>query len=436
MRATIVGGGLAGAEAAWQLSERGVGVTLVEMRPHTQTPAHHTGLLAELVCSNSLRGSSLENAVGLLKEEMRQLNSLIMAAADATQVPAGGALAVDRTLFAEFITERLTSNPLVEVVHDEVTMVPSAPAIVATGPLTSGKLAESIQDFLGQDYLHFFDAAAPIVYTESLRMDALFRASRYDKGGDEAYLNSPLTSDDYETFRRELLEANVRAGHLPEDAVFFEGCLPIEEIAGRGPDTLRFGPLKPVGLFDPHTGRRPYAVVQLRQDNASGSLYNLVGFQTKLAHGEQARVFRLLPGLERVEFARYGGMHRNSYLVSPLVLRPTGESRMREGLFFAGQLIGVEGYVESAASGLVAGINLARRLHGEEPQVFPIETAHGALMAYVTSSNPERFQPMNVNFGLLPPLQGKLHGKREHRQAIADRALAALLPLKNDCIRQ
>ncbi|NLG83679.1 MAG: methylenetetrahydrofolate--tRNA-(uracil(54)-C(5))-methyltransferase (FADH(2)-oxidizing) TrmFO [Firmicutes bacterium] len=433
---TVVGGGLAGAEAAWQLAERGHRVNLIEMRPAVMTPAHRTGLLAELVCSNSFRGASLENAGGLLKEEMRRLGSLIMAAADATRIPAGGALAVDRTRFAEFVTERLHHHPLVRVRTEEATELPVPPALIATGPLTAGRLAASLRAFFGHDHLHFYDAIAPVVYAETLDMDLLFRASRYGKGDDAAYLNSPLTEEEYDVFWRELLAAEVRSGHLPEDAVFFEGCLPIEEMARRGKDTLRFGPMKPVGLVDPRTGRRPYAVVQLRQDDAAGALYNLVGFQTRLAHGEQERVFRLLPGLARAEFARFGGMHRNSYLCSPVLLRPTGEARKAAGLFFAGQLIGVEGYVESAASGLVAGINLARRLDGEEPFVFPRETALGALMHYVTSAAPDRFQPMNVNFGLFPPLDFPARGRREKARLLAERALTVLEKVRQTIFRK
>lgn len=431
----VVGGGLAGAEAAWQVAVRGHAVTLVEMRPAVMTPAHRTGLLAELVCSNSLRGAGLENAAGLLKEEMRRLGSLIVTAAEAARVPAGGALAVDRTLFAELITNRLRHHPLIVVENREIKSMPPPPALVATGPLTSPAFAAALRDFLGQDHLYFYDAAAPVVHADSLDHDKLFRASRYGKGDEAAYLNSPLDREDYGHFREELLAAEVRSPHLPEDAVFFEGCLPIEELAGRGEDTLRFGPLKPVGLTDPRSGRYPYAVAQLRQDNAAGSLFNLVGFQTRLAHGEQERVFSLLPGLEQARFARYGGMHRNTYLNSPLFLAPTGEVRRCPGLFFAGQLTGVEGYVESAASGLVAGLNLARRLEGLDPVVFPAETAHGALLNYITTADPAHFQPMNINFGLLPPGESVTRGKRERHRVLADRALAMLDLQKNAIIR-
>lgn len=433
--AIVIGGGLAGAEAAWQLAERGIAVKLIEMRPAIASPAHHTGLLAELVCSNSLRGASLENAAGLLKEEMRVLGSLVMRAADATRVPAGGALAVDRTLFAEFITAHLTSHTRVEILRDAAVEVPAEPAVVATGPLTAGRFGQSLQSFFGVEYLHFYDASAPIVHADSLDQSKLFRASRYGKGDDGAYLNSPLTSEEYDLFRSSLLAAEVRSGHLPEDAVFFEGCLPVEELAKRGRDTLRFGPQKPVGLTDPRTGQRPYAVTQLRQDNAAGSLYNLVGFQTRLSHKDQAEVFRRLPGLERAEFARFGGMHRNSYLNSPLLLAPTGEARRRQGLFFAGQLTGVEGYVESAASGLVAGVNLARRLSGREPLEFPRETAHGALMGYIASADPAHFQPMNINFGLLPPWPGQAGGRRERCRGISARALFILQSQKTVIMR-
>ncbi|MGE5528016.1 MAG: methylenetetrahydrofolate--tRNA-(uracil(54)-C(5))-methyltransferase (FADH(2)-oxidizing) TrmFO [Patescibacteria group bacterium] len=431
--AIVIGGGLAGAEAAWQLARRGRRVVLIEMRPGKTTPAHRTGFLAELVCSNSLRGAGLENAVGLLKEEMRRLDSLIMAAADATRVPAGGALAVDRTEFAAFVTARLTADPLIGVVREEAEEIPDGPAVIATGPLTAGRFAESLRLFFGEDYFHFYDAAAPIVYADTLDLGILFRSSRYGKGEDDAYLNSPLNAMEYERFLRALLEADVHAGDLPEDAVFFEGCLPVEVMAKRGSETLRYGPMKPVGLTDPRTGRRPYAVAQLRRDDAAGTLYNLVGFQTRLTHGEQARVFRLLPGLANAEFARFGGMHRNSYLKSPLVMKATGEAKNRQGLFLAGQLIGVEGYVESAASGLVAGVNLARRLAGQEPYTFPPETAHGALMAYVANAAAEGFQPMNVNYGLLPPPRGLFHGRREARLAVAAAALEAISSVKN-CI--
>jgi len=418
---------LAGSEAAWQLARRGVKVELYEMRPHRSTPAHTTGWFAELVCSNSLRAEALTNAVGLLKEEARRLGSLIMACADAHRVPAGGALAVDRERFAAAVTEKLTAEPLVTIHREEVrTLPPDGPVILATGPLTSGALAESIRELTGHEYLYFFDAVAPIVTLDSIDQSRVFRSSRYDKG-EPAYLNCPMTREEYERF----WEALVTAGRAPlkafERETHFEGCLPVEIIAARGRDTLLYGPLKPVGLVDPRTGERPYAVVQLRQDNREGTLYNLVGFQTNLKWGEQKRVFRLIPGLENAEFVRYGVMHRNTYINAPLLLKPTLQCRKRPELFVAGQLSGVEGYVESAAAGLVAGINAARLIQGREPLVFPPETAHGALINYIVTADPRNFQPMNVNFGLFPPLPGKrIRRKQERNLAHARRALETL----------
>lgn len=427
---TVIGAGLAGSEAAWQAAERGVRVTLYEMRPRVSTAVHRTGLFAELVCSNSLRGAGLENAVGLLKEEMRRLGSLILREALAHAVPAGGALAVSREEFAAGVTAALTSHPNITVVRDEVREIPpDGIVVIASGPLTSAPLAEAIRRFTGEESLAFYDAAAPIVNIETVNMEKVFRASRYGKGEGDDYLNCPLTKEEYEAFYQALVTAEKAVPHNPEDAqvCFFEGCLPVEEIARRGPDALRYGPMKPVGLIDPRTGRRPWAVVQLRQDNAAGTLYNMVGFQTSLKWGEQKRVFRMIPGLENAEFERYGVIHRNTFMKSPRLLYPTGESRQRPGLFFAGQMTGVEGYVESAAGGLVAGINAARRALGQEPVVFPQETAIGALLHYITHADPDHFQPMNIAFGLMPPLEGpKIRDKRARKRALAERALNAL----------
>lgn len=423
---TIIGAGLAGSEAAWQAAQRGVPVRLLEMRPVRNTPAHKTNLFAELICSNSLRANNLENAVGLLKEEMRRLNSVIMECADANQVPAGGALAVDRDRFATAVTERVSAHPLVEVIREEADRIPAeGVVIVASGPLTSGKLAESIAAVTGSDYLYFYDAAAPIVTLESLNMNKVYRASRYDKG-EAAYLNCPMNQEEYYHFWDELIAAEGAPIREFEKEIFFEGCMPVEAMAARGRQTLLFGPLKPVGLPDPKTGKTPYAVVQLRQDNAEGTLYNLVGFQTHLKWPEQKRVFGLIPGLEEAEFVRYGVMHRNTFLNSPGLLDSTYRLQSREGLFFAGQITGVEGYVESAASGLVAGINAARLMRGQGPAVFPKETALGALGNYVATAEAKTFQPMNVNIGLLPPLGERIRDKRKKNAMIAERALAAL----------
>jgi methylenetetrahydrofolate--tRNA-(uracil-5-)-methyltransferase len=422
----IVGAGLAGSEAAWQVARRGIPVILYEMRPEKKTPAHHTGDFAELVCSNSLRAQALENAVGLLKEEMRRLDSLIMRAADATRVPAGGALAVDRQAFAGYITAALTREPLVTVRREEVTAIPDhKPAIIATGPLTSDALARAIRELTGEDYLYFYDAVAPIVTLESINMEKVFWASRYEKG-EAAYLNCPMTEEEYERFYAALVTAERAPLKAFEQEVHFEGCMPVEAMAARGKETLLFGPLKPVGLIDPRTGKRPYAVVQLRQDNREGTLLNMVGFQTNLKWGEQQRVFRLIPGLENAEFVRYGVMHRNTYLNAPVLLAATLECKRRPGLFFAGQITGVEGYVESAAAGLIAGINAARLVQGREPVIFPPETAHGALMRYITTADPKNFQPMNVNYGLFPPLAEKIRDRKRRNLMLAERALRVL----------
>lgn len=430
MTATVIGAGLAGSEAAWQLAQAGVAVELWEMRPEKLTPAHHTGMFAELVCSNSLRAAALENAVGLLKEEMRRLDSLIMACADRHRVPAGGALAVDRHGFSAAVTAALAQHPLVTVRRGEITALPdSGLVIVASGPLTSPALAEVIAELTGQEYLYFYDAVAPVVTGESLNMEKIYRASRYGKG-EEAYLNCPLNKEQYEYFWRELVHAETAPLKEFEQPRFFEGCMPIEEMARRGPDTLRFGPLKPVGLPDPRTGQLPYAVVQLRQEDAAGTLYNLVGFQTHLKWPEQRRVFSLITGLEAAEFVRFGVMHRNTYINSPLLLKPTLQFRRQERILFAGQITGVEGYVESAASGLVAGRNAALVSRGREPVVFPPETAHGALCRYITSAGGGSFQPMNVNFGLFPPPPQKIRGRKAKNTLFAQQALHTLQKFK------
>ena len=423
---SIIGAGLAGSEAAWQAAQRGAEVTLYEMRPEKQTPAHKTGGFAELVCSNSLRGAGLENAVGVLKEEMRRLGSLIMAAADATRVPAGGALAVDRHGFSDYITQRIEAHPQIHVVRTEVQKVPLSEdmvTIVASGPLTEGALADDIARRTGGDSLYFYDAAAPIVSLESVDMTKAYRASRYGKG-EAAYINCPMTEAEYRAFYAALVTAEKAPTHGFEKEKFFEGCMPVEVMAARGEDTLLYGPLKPVGLEHPVTGVRPFAVVQLRQDNAEGTLYNIVGFQTHLKWPEQRRVFGMIPGLEHAEFLRYGVMHRNTFLNAPRHLLPTYQLRGEERLLFAGQMTGVEGYVESASSGLVAGINAARLARGEAPLVFPVTTCHGALAHYITTGEADHFQPMNVNFGLLPPLSQRIRKKREKKQRLAERALA------------
>lgn len=424
-RVQVIGAGLAGSEAAWQLAELGVPVTLYEMRPATQTPAHQTGYFAELVCSNSFRAAALTNAVGLLKEEMRRLNSIIMKCADSHQVPAGGALAVDRMGYAESVTEAVRSHPLIDVVEKEVTEIPKEGiVIIATGPLTEGAMGESLRAFCGGEGFHFYDAEAPIVLKESLDMDVVYRMSRYNKG-EAAYLNCPMNKEEYEAFLHALRDAEVAPVHGFENKSVFEGCMPIEVMAARGDDTMRFGPMKPVGLPDPRTGKEPYAVVQLRQDNADDTMYNIVGFQTHLKWGEQKRVFSMIPGLGHAEFVRYGVMHRNTYMDSPDLLKDTLEAKAREGLFFAGQMTGVEGYVESAASGIVAARSAAARYFGKEPAAFPRMTAIGALIHYISHFEEKNFQPMNVNFGLLPPLEKRVP-KKEKNLKVAERALAAL----------
>ena len=422
---TVIGAGLAGSEAAWQLAEMGIPVELVEMRPVRQTPAHHTPYFGELVCSNSLRAAALINAVGLLKEEMRMLHSVIMKSADTHSVPAGGALAVDRMGYAEAVTKAVKNHPLISFVQKEVTEIPEEGiVIIATGPLTDGALAENIEQFCGEEGFHFYDAAAPIVMKDSLDMTVVYRMSRYNKG-EAAYLNCPMNEEEYKAFREALCHAEMAPVHGFENKKVFEGCMPIEVMAARGEDTMRFGPMKPVGLPDPRTGKDPYAVVQLRQDNEDDTMYNIVGFQTHLKWGEQKRVFGMIPGLSHAEFVRYGVMHRNTYMDSPALLHATMETRKRKGLFFAGQMTGVEGYVESAASGIVAAWSAAARFQGREPEAFPRGTAIGALTHYISHFDGKNFQPMNVNFGLIPPLEKRVP-KKEKNEKLAERALSAL----------
>ena len=423
----VIGAGLAGCEAAWQLAQRGIPVELYEMKPQKMTPAHHSSDFAELVCSNSLRSDQLENAVGLLKEELRRMDSLIMACADEHRVPAGGALAVDRFGFSSAVTEKIRSHPNITVIGEEVTSIPGeGNVIVASGPLTSDALSEDIaRHFPGEEYLHFFDAAAPIVTFESIDMDKAWFASRYDRGTPD-YINCPMTQEEYDRFWTELTQAKQAQLHEFDDGSVFEGCMPIEVLASRGEDTMRFGPLKPVGLRDPKTGHRPYAVVQLRRENQSGSLYNLVGFQTNLKFPEQRRVFSMIPGLEHAEFIRYGVMHRNSFLDSPRLLHADYALRGGDQIYFAGQITGVEGYIESAASGILAGKNLARQLAGLKPLILPRETMMGALAAYISDPTVENFQPMGCNMGILPDLPERIRDKKQKYQAYADRALAAL----------
>lgn len=416
----IIGAGLAGCEAAYQLAKRGIRVQLIDMKPSRHTPAHRLDTFCELVCSNSLRSDSIENAVGLLKAELRLMDSLIVKCADSTKVPAGGALAVDRNRFSEMVTEILAGNPLIEIIEEEVTSLPDAPCIIATGPLTDGAMLDAIEKRVGTS-LHFHDAAAPIVTSESLDMSKVFSSSRYGRGSD--YLNCPMSAEEYFRFVRELVAAETVPLHEFETPKVFEGCMPVEAMARRGEHTLAFGPLKPVGLIDPNTGKQPYAVVQLRRENEAGTLYNIVGFQTNLRIPEQRRVFGMIPGLENAEFVRYGVMHRNSYLDSPGKLTCCYELKAAPGVFFAGQITGVEGYVESASSGFVAGVNMARRLLDQEQMDFGPETAIGSLGHYVSEYNGSDFQPMNVTFGIMSPLPVRIRNKRERYSAIAERGL-------------
>lgn len=418
----VVGAGLAGSEAAWQIAKRGIKVRLFEMRPVKQTPAHHTDKFAELVCSNSLRANTLTNAVGVLKEEMRKLESVIIASADACSVPAGGALAVDRHEFAAKVTEMVKNHSNVTVIQEEVTQIPDGPTVIATGPLTSPALSIKLNELTGEDYLYFYDAAAPILEKESINMEKVYLKSRYDKG-EAAYLNCPMTEEEFNRFYEALIAAETVPLKEFEKEIFFEGCMPIEVMAKRGKKTMLFGPMKPVGLEDPRTGKRPFAVVQLRQDDAAGTLFNIVGFQTHLKWGAQKEVIQLIPGLENAEIIRYGVMHRNTFINSPKVLKATYQFRNRDDLFFAGQMTGVEGYVESAASGLIAGINAARLVLGEELLEFPAETAIGSMAKYITTASPDHFQPMNANFGLFPDLPVKIKGKQERNLHYANRAL-------------
>ncbi|MED2979865.1 FADH(2)-oxidizing methylenetetrahydrofolate--tRNA-(uracil(54)-C(5))-methyltransferase TrmFO [Bacillus thuringiensis] len=421
----VIGAGLAGSEAAYQIAKRGVQVRLYEMRPVRQTPAHHTDKFAELVCSNSLRANTLTNAVGVIKEEMRLMDSVIIRAADECSVPAGGALAVDRHEFAAKVTEYVKNHPNVTVVNEELTEIPEGPTIIATGPLTSPNLAAQLKELTGEDYFYFYDAAAPIVEKDSIDMNKVYLKSRYDKG-EAAYLNCPMTEEEFDRFYEALIAAETVPLKEFEKEIFFEGCMPVEVMASRGRQTLVFGPMKPVGLEDPKTGKTPYAVVQLRQDDAAGTLYNIVGFQTHLKWGPQKEVLQLIPGLENAEIVRYGVMHRNTFINSPNLLRPTYQYKQRDDLFFAGQMTGVEGYVESAASGLLAGINAARLVQGEEPVVLPSVTAMGSMANYITATNAKNFQPMNANFGLFAPLEKKIKKKAERNEAYATRALETI----------
>ena len=421
----VIGAGLAGSEAAWQLAQRGISVELYEMKPHKMTPAHHSADFAELVCSNSLRGDRLENAVGLLKEELRRCGSLILACAEETRVEAGGCLAVDRQGFAQKVTEKIKNHPNITVVSEEVTEVPQGPVIIATGPLTSDALSEAIGKYFGEEYLHFFDAAAPLVTAESVDMELAWWQSRYDRGTPD-YVNCAMDKEQYEAFIRELVAAEEAEVHGFEDKNVFEGCMPVEVMARRGFDTLRYGPLKPVGLVDPKTGKEPYAVVQLRQDNAAKSIYNLVGFQTHLKFGEQKRVFSMIPALKNAEFVRYGVMHQNTFLQSPRLLDRFYADRRNPLIAFAGQMTGVEGYVESAASGFLAAVAMAAKVQGKSIPEFPRTTAIGALGLYISDEKVEDFQPMNINFSIIQPLEQRIRKKAEKNLAIANRSLAVI----------
>ena len=435
MEVSVIGAGLAGSECAWQLAQRGIQVKLYEMKPEKRTPAHHTDAFAELCCSNSLRGAGLENAVGLLKEELRRLGSLILSCADATRVEAGGALAVDRHGFANLVTERIRSHPNITVIPGEVTAIPEGEVVIASGPLTSDALAETLERLLGEGCgLHFYDAAAPLVSAASVDMESAWFGSRYDKGTAD-YVNCPMTEEEYAAFWEALTTAQEAEVHGFEDSQVFEGCMPVEVMARRGRDTLRYGPLKPRGLKDPKTGREPYAVVQLRRDNAQGSIYNLVGFQTHLRFPEQKRVFSMIPALHDAEYLRYGVMHRNTFLDSPRYLNRYYQLKSEPRIVFAGQMTGVEGYVESAASGFLAGIELARRLRGMAPVDFPQETAIGALGLYVSNESIGNFQPMNVNFGIIPPLDHRVKGKRNKNAELSARSLAIIEARKEDILQ-
>ena len=422
MTVKVIGAGLAGAEAAWQLAQRGISVELMEMKPEKKSPAHHTDTFAELVCSNSLRGDRLENAVGLLKEELRRLDSLIITCADATRVEAGGCLAVDRQGFSDLVTEKIRNHPNITVIPGEVTEMPEGPVIIATGPLTSDAFSDAIGKYFGVDYLHFFDAAAPLVTAESIDMDKAWWQSRYDRGTAD-YINCAMDKEEYTAFVQELITAEEAEVHGFEDKQVFEGCMPVEVMARRGEDTLRYGPLKPVGLMDPNTGKEPYAVVQLRQDNAVKTVFNLVGFQTHLKFPEQKRVFSMIPALKNAEFVRYGVMHRNTFLQSPKLLDRYYADRRNPLVAFAGQMTGVEGYVESAASGFLAAVAMAAKIQGKEPVEFPQETAIGALGLYISDQRLEHFQPMNVNFSIIKPLEQRIRKKAEKNLAIANRSL-------------
>ena len=430
MEVKVIGAGLAGCEAAWQLANRDIDVRLYEMKPKKMTPAHHSPDFAELVCSNSLRGDRLENAVGLLKEELRRLDSLILSCAEATRVEAGGCLAVDRGGFSQMVTEKIRSHPRITVVEEEVTQVPEGPVIIATGPLTSDALSRAIGEYFGETgYLHFFDAAAPLVTAESIDMELAWRQSRYDRGTPD-YVNCAMNKEEYEAFWQALTTAQEAEVHGFEDKNVFEGCMPVEVMARRGIDTLRYGPLKPVGLTDPRTGKEPYAVVQLRQDNATGSVFNLVGFQTHLKFGEQKRVFSMIPALKNAEYVRYGVMHQNTFLQSPKLLDRFYADRRNPLVAFAGQMTGVEGYVESTASGYLAAVAMAAKVQGRPLPEFPKTTAIGALGQYISDESVENFQPMNINFSIIAPLEQRIRKKAEKNLAISNRALDVIQALK------